>query len=112
MIVWKILQMSLYPQEQQLTDVVFNVNWKCSATDQGYEAWITDNVLLTLDPAAPFTPYDQLTEDQVLGWVWSKVDKAETEAKMQKALQDLIQPPVVVKPLPWDTPPEVAEAAV
>lgn len=110
MIEWKVLKLHLYPQEQQMTDVVCNVNWKCSAIDQGYEAWITDNTPLTA-PSEAFTPYDQLTEEQVLNWVWSSIDKAEIEEKMQKALRNLITPPIVVKPLPWEIPPPAPEPA-
>ena len=37
----------------------------------------------TPDPSSPdFVPYDSLTEDFVLHWVWHQIDKDETEARL------------------------------
>lgn len=106
MVTWKVLQMHLYPQQDQLTDVVFRVNWECSDTAEGKKAWITGNAEFTADPTT-FTPYEDLTEDVVLGWVWPTLDKAEIEGKIDQALQALIRPPVVIKELPWNKPAEI-----
>lgn len=50
----------------------------------------------------PFTPYDQLTQDQVLGWCWANgVDKDAVEAQVSSQLEEMLNPPVVAPPLPW-----------
>ena len=49
-----------------------------------------------------FTPYDQLTQEQVLGWCWANgVDKDATEAVVQEAIDSQINPTVIQPPLPW-----------
>jgi hypothetical protein len=49
-----------------------------------------------------FTPYADLTQEQVLGWVWDNgVDKDATEAAVQQQIDYQINPPVVTPPLPW-----------
>jgi hypothetical protein len=49
-----------------------------------------------------FTPYANLTQDQVLGWIWaSGVDKDATEAAVEQQIQNQINPPIVTPPLPW-----------
>jgi hypothetical protein len=49
-----------------------------------------------------FTPYAQLTESQVLGWIWANgVDQTATEAAVAQQIQNQINPPVVTPPLPW-----------
>ena len=49
-----------------------------------------------------FTPYADLTQDQVLGWVWANgVDKDTTEAAVQSMIDNQINPPIVTPPLPW-----------
>jgi hypothetical protein len=49
-----------------------------------------------------FVPYNQLTEQTVLGWVWANgVDQAATEAAVQTQLDNQINPPVVTPKLPW-----------
>jgi hypothetical protein len=56
-------------------------------------------------PEGTFTPYDQLTQQQVLGWCWANgVDKDATEASVQDQLNTQINPTVIQPPLPWATP--------
>jgi hypothetical protein len=101
MITWKVTAMDCYPQADGETDVVFVVHWSCVDTQDQYSA----NIYATCSipaPSGPFTPYADLTQDQVLGWVWANgVDKDATEAAVSQQLQNLINPPVVTPPLPW-----------
>jgi hypothetical protein len=56
-------------------------------------------------PEGTFIPYDQLTQDQVLGWCWANgVDKDATEASIQSQIDGQINPTVIQPPLPWVTP--------
>jgi hypothetical protein len=101
-ITWTVSQLDCYPQEDGHTDVVFNVHWQCTGADVDYTGQVYSTCAVTLDPAAPFTPYANLTQDQVLGWIWaSGVDKAATEAAVQQQINNQINPPVVAPPLPW-----------
>ncbi len=50
----------------------------------------------------PFTPYADLTQDQVLGWIWANgVDKDATEAAVAQQIANAKNPPVVSPALPW-----------
>jgi hypothetical protein len=52
-----------------------------------------------------FTPYADLTQDQVLGWVWSSgVNKDATEAAVAGQIENQINPPVIMPELPWLAP--------
>jgi hypothetical protein len=100
-ITWTITAMDCYPQEGGNTDVVFNVHWTCAGTDGTYNASVYSTCTVP-GPGNPFTPYDQLTQQQVLGWIWANgVDQAATEAAVQTQLDNQINPPVVTPPLPW-----------
>lgn len=67
---WVIEQMNCYPQANGKTDVVFNVAWRLNGTDGKYSATVYGTIgLQPYQAGDPFTPYDQLTEDQVVGWV-------------------------------------------
>jgi len=100
-ITWTISAMDCYPQEGGNTDVVFNVHWTCAGTDGTYNASVYSTCTVP-GPGNPFTPYDQLTQQQVLGWIWANgVDQAATEAAVQTQLDNQINPPVVTPPLPW-----------
>ena len=102
---WAVTQMDCYPQEGRNTDVVFTVHWTCSGTDGIYNGFIY-NICSVPAPKGAFTPYAQLTLNQVLGWIWANgVNKTATEAAVGQQIQDQINPPVVTPPLPWFIPP-------
>ena len=98
---WTVTKMDCYPQEGNNTDVVFIVHWTCSGANETYcgSVYGTCNVPT---PSGPFTPYADLTQDQVLGWIWaSGVDKTSAEAAVAQQIANQINPPVVTSPLPW-----------
>ena len=101
-ITWTITAMDCYPQEGGNADVVFNVHWTCAGTDGTYSASVYSTCAVPAPTGSAFTPYANLTQDQVLGWIWADgVDKAVTEAAVQQQINNQINPPVVTPPLPW-----------
>ena len=98
---WTVTAMDVYTSEGGNNDVVFTVHWTCS----GEFADTTANVYSTCAVPAPtgtFTPYADLTQDQVLGWIYANgVDKDATEAAVAKQIQEMIAPTVQTPPLPW-----------
>ena len=100
-ITWSISQLDCYPQADSHTDVVTTAHWQCTGTDGTY----TSSVYSTCSfppPEGAFTPYDQLTQDQVLGWCWANgVDRFATESAVVQQIDAQINPPVVSPPLPW-----------
>jgi len=56
----------------------------------------------TYDASSPdFTPYDQLTQEQVLGWCWNDgVDKDATEASLAANINDQ-KNPTTADGVPW-----------
>jgi hypothetical protein len=101
---WTIQQMDCVPQEDGLTDVVVTAHWTVSATDGTYNASSYGTASFTYDPESTFTPYADLTQEQVLGWVWDNgVDKDAVEANLDQQIEAQINPPIVTPPLPWAT---------
>lgn len=105
-ITWDITALDCYQQADNETDVVFNVHWTCSgqqtASGQTYIGSVYSTFSLPAPTGPDFTPYAQLTETQVLGWIWANgVDKAATEAAVAQQIANQINPPVVTPPLPW-----------
>ena len=98
---WAVTAMDCYPQADDQTDVVFTVHWTCSGVQDTYSGSVYSTCAVPA-PEGTFTPYDQLTQDQVLGWIWANgVDKASAEATVQQQIDNQINPPVVTPPLPW-----------
>ena len=91
--------------------VVMTAGWICNGTEENNGKTYTGSVYSTSSFTPPpegdpnFTPYNQLTQSQVLGWIWaSGVDQAATEAAVQQQIDNQINPPVVQPPLPWAAP--------
>lgn len=101
---WGVVQMDAYPEYDGDTDVVFNVHWTLTGTDGTYTGSVYGSQSVTLDSSAPFTPYADLTEAQVIGWVQDAMGPeqvASYEANVAQQIADQINPPVVTPPLPW-----------
>ena len=76
-------------------------HWRVSAVDGDYSASAYGTAGFTPDATSPdFKPYDQVTEAEVLGWVWASVDKDETEANLVNQI-DAQKNPVTAAGTPW-----------
>lgn len=101
---WTITALNCLPLADGVTDYVVTAHWTCNGTDGVYRAavWSTCSFPAPTGPTSEYTPYADLTQDQVLGWVYaSGVDKDATEIAVQAQLDALINPPIVTPPLPW-----------
>ena len=103
---WEILSMPAYAEIDGQTDVVFQVNWVCNAQEgdlSRYKATSTGSVPVTYTAGTSFTPYDQLTQEQVWGWVNPSIDSSEIEANLQLMIDAQKNPTVVTPSLPWSS---------
>jgi hypothetical protein len=101
---WTVTAMDCYPQEDGNTDVVFTVHWTCSGTDGTYYGSVYSTCSVP-SPTGSFTPYADLTQEQVLGWCYANgVDKTATETSIQASIDNQINPPIIQPPLPWANP--------
>ena len=80
-------------------------HWKVVAEETVGETTYTASAYgtagFTPDATDPnFKPYDQVTEAEVLSWVWAQVDQAETEAALAAKIEEQ-KAPATVSGLPW-----------
>jgi hypothetical protein len=100
-ILWIIERLLVKPTEGSLTDVVITADWRCNGTQDQYSGTCYGSCSFQ-PPTGEFTPYPDLTQEQVLGWCYSNgVDKTAIEANVTQQINDQINPPVVTLPLPW-----------
>lgn len=103
MATWTVESMQTAPQENSLADVVKTVCWLCSDTDGVNEVRRGGKTDVLVD-GPNFTPYDQLTQAQVIAWVQAALgpqEVASIEADLQAQLAYVAAPPIVILPLPW-----------
>lgn len=107
---WIISAMNEYPKTaDDLTDVVFVVHWRRNASTVVDGITVTVDTYDALNVPAPspedFTPYPDLTFEQVCGWLEAGLDVEAIDANLAISLEEKINPPVVSLPLPWDVQP-------
>jgi hypothetical protein len=102
---WIIERLLVKPTEGDKTDVVITADWRCNGTQDQYSGTCYGSASFA-PPSGSFTPYPDLTQDQVLGWCFSNgVDKTAIEANVSAQIADQINPPVIAPPLPWAAQP-------
>ena len=94
---WQISTM-----ERELSDGgVIVAHWICRASDGDYSASSYGTAGFTPDPESEdFTPYDDLTEADVLAWVWESVDKDATEEALAAKIE-AEKNPTTAAGTPW-----------
>lgn len=76
-------------------------HWRCTAEDGEYTASSYGTVGFTPDASADgFISFDNLTEADVLGWVYAEVDQAATEAALDANIAEQ-KTPATTDGVPW-----------
>ena len=103
---WVINQLDTAPSEDGLTDVVKVVHWTRTAEQFVGGEPINVSSYGTMGCATPsatdFTAYPDLTYDQVCGWLNAGLPVAEIDLGLDTQIQNIINPPIIVLPNPWD----------
>jgi hypothetical protein len=77
---------------------VITAHWRATATDGDYSASVYSTCSWTDGEVT--IPYEDLTEQDVLDWVWVSVDKDATEQALADQIE-LQKHPVTASGMPW-----------
>jgi hypothetical protein len=103
---WTINSMQQWPSGNN-SGYVVNVYWLLTGTDGTHIASIQGATQYPVTEATSgFTPYAQLTQDTVIGWVQASLGEtgiSNFQANVQGQINSMITPPVypTSQPLPW-----------
>ena len=88
--------------ERELADGgVIVAHWRCTATDGDFSASSYGTAGFTPDPESEdFVAYEDLTEADVLAWVWESVDKDATEEALAAKIE-ADKNPTSASGVPW-----------
>lgn len=95
---WTINQMDRLTSD----GFVVTVHYTVTAEDTGTTTSTYGTIGYTQEPDETYTPYDQLTEAQVVGWVQTALGQDTVEASLQAQI-DALKNPVQEAGLPWAT---------
>ena len=96
-----IERLDCYPEEAGETEVVCTVYWRMNANNGDYSATAYGSCGITFVEGETFTPYADLTFQQVWGWVSAIVNMDDMKASLDKQIEAQVNPPIVSPPLPW-----------
>ena len=100
--------MDTKPTEDGLTDVVVTVHWTREAEQYVGGEPILVSSYGTMGCATPsstdFTAYPDLTYEQVCGWLDAGLDVANIDLGLANQIENIINPPIIVLPLPFNNP--------
>ena len=114
---WDCKTVDCYPtkdeQGVELTDVVYNIHWRLTGTEESggkeYSATVIGTQTVTAEDIDPdtFIPFDQLTNEIATGWCTSAMGAeqvATLEANVATQIANQINPPsvtlVIGEPVP------------
>ena len=105
---WVINQLDTKPKEGQLLDVVICVHWVRTAEQFVGGEPINVSAYGTMACSTPsstdFTAYPDLTYEQVCSWLDSGLDVPAIDLGLDGQIENIINPPIVVLPLPFVNP--------
>jgi hypothetical protein len=101
---WVINQLDTAPSEDGLTDVVKVVNWTRTAQQGDINVSCYGSMSCTTPSSTDFTAYPDLTYEQVCGWLDAGLDVASIDLGLDKQIENIINPPIIILPLPWQVP--------
>ena len=105
---WYINAMDCKPQDGDLTDFVVVVHWTRNAkeiiNDKEYFASVYGTQSFSAEDVTDFIPYDQLTYEEVCGWLDGSIDVAALDLNLDQQIENQVNPPIVTPPLPFVNP--------
>jgi hypothetical protein len=104
---WVVNQLDTIPSMDGLTDVVVVIHWTRTAEQFVGGEPINVSSYGTMNCTTPsetdFTAYPDLTQAQVEGWLDAGLDVPTIDANLDKQIENIINPPIIVLPLPWQS---------
>lgn len=105
---WVINELQTAPSEDGLTDVVKVVHYTRTAEQFVGGEPINVSSYGTMGCTTPsstdFTAYPDLTYNQVCSWLDAGLDTTAIDLGLDKQIENIINPPIIVLPLPFENP--------
>lgn len=102
---WKVNAIEVKPSEGEFANVVYIIHWSRIGTQEVDGKEYVESIIGTYTCPAPgeqFTPYEDLTEAQVVSWLDAGLDSQWMDESIDDMIAKKINPPVVLRPLPWE----------
>lgn len=105
---WTINKLDVYPIEDNLTNVVYNIHWTYTVTSDKldlegnpYKTDFVGTSIVGSPNPENFTSFEDLKESEVVGWLSEDTSIANIQEAADEAINDLINPTSISKDVPW-----------
>lgn len=104
---WTVNSMMVMPEQAGEDDVVIMASYTVTGSEDGYTATLS-SIQRFEYTGGSFTPYNDLTEDQVVGWIKDALGENginSIERNLDAQIEAKKNPPLTptVLPLPWQS---------
>ena len=77
---WNCKTVDVHPQAEGEANVVYNVHWIVTGTKEDYSATSVGTQVVPLDSETDFIPFDELTNEIVVGWAKDAMGEEQVQA--------------------------------
>lgn len=99
---WIISALECKVSEDGLTNVVSTIHWRYNATNEdGITADTYGAQPVGSPDPANFTPYENITKEQVVGWLEASLDVPALQLQLDEQINLIVNPIDVTPPLPF-----------
>ena len=108
---WTIKSLPARSSIDGQSNVIIEVHWTCTASVPAEivgEVYVParsavyhSTTPVTYTAGQSFTPYNELTEDQIWSWINPTIDRTAIETSLQANIDTQLQPATVNLALPW-----------
>lgn len=99
---WIISAMECIKKDGDLNDVVITIHWRYAATKDEVSTDMYGATSMPLPTGEEFTPYEDLTKEQVCGWLEATLDVEAMQESLEKQLDLIINPTNVTLSPPFE----------
>ena len=92
---WNCKTVDVHPQEDEQTDVVYNVHWIVTGTNGDYSSNAIGTQIVPLSEGGAFIPFEDLTNEIVVEWTKEAMGEetvASIETGIASQIESLINP--------------------
>ncbi len=77
---WNCKTVDVHPEEEGETNVVYNVHWIVTGTEEDYSATNIGTQIVALNSEADFIPFEDLTNEIIVGWTKEAMGEEQVQA--------------------------------
>ena len=98
---WVILKMECKKKEGSLINVVSKIYWIRNVINDIYNFQVQGEYYCPEPIGTDFTPYEDLTYEQICKWLESGINYAEIDLYLNSQIENKINPETIILPLPF-----------